>query len=606
MKRLLLPLCLLAAHPHGLPGTPPPPEVVSGYRDRLHEVLTWRSALVDPANDRPGGLAEIAARLALREDAAWCSERTIEMMRQPSGDMFWMFPCATVAYLGRDQLSPEARAAIREAWRLYMPMRGDTENHWIMYYVSLYLMAQLYPEEPGETWFTGKSSDENFREARDYILSWIDLTTTRGQGEYDCTHYIGEYVIPMIMLATWTEDPAMRQRGAMMLDYLLADFAADSLDGLYIGAHARTDDRGVLEPWNNLSSYFAWTFWDNVPPPPSYGGWGLYYAANAWVSGYLQPEVIRRIATERAGPYLHREVKRTRHRWRNSEIRNLPVYKQSYVTRDYAVGSSQGGLLQPIQQHTWDVTWAVDDPRGVHNTLFALNPHWSAEELQMYFTEMPDSMPEAVTRQGKPTYMSPETFLGGSPHEQVHQVRDALVALYFPPDGANHEHMNAFFSKDLARLEEDPSGWIFAQGGRAYLAAYPLSSYEWVPLENGGRRLHSPARANGFLLQVAAEAEFADWEAFKAAILALPLETATDPKPAVRFTSLRGDTLDLAFGEIPVVNGRREDFARWALFEGPYLNAPMHSRRLVLTHGELRRTLDFNTVTVTDEVRARP
>ena len=32
--------------------------------------------------------------------------------------------------------------------------------------------------------------------------------------------------------------------------------------------------------------------------------------------------------------------------------------------RDYAVGSYQGGMADPIQTHVWDVTWAVPDPRG--------------------------------------------------------------------------------------------------------------------------------------------------------------------------------------------------------------------------------------------------
>ena len=40
----------------------------------------------------------------------------------------------------------------------------------------------------------------------------MDLTTTVGQGEFNPTHYIGEYAIPMLYLATWAKDPAMRQR----------------------------------------------------------------------------------------------------------------------------------------------------------------------------------------------------------------------------------------------------------------------------------------------------------------------------------------------------------------------------------------------------------
>jgi len=63
-----------------------------------------------------------------------------------------------------------------------MPYRGDTENHWLLYYTTLYLMAQLWSGEPGDAWFTGRTSEENLAEAKAWIESWIDLTTTRGRG----------------------------------------------------------------------------------------------------------------------------------------------------------------------------------------------------------------------------------------------------------------------------------------------------------------------------------------------------------------------------------------------------------------------------------------
>ena len=209
-----------------------PAERRAGYLARVHEVMTWRASQAKPDNPATLGLAEIAAKLALRQDAAACSERLVELLKKPSGDMFWMFPVTCISYLGRDQLSPAAKAAMREAWRTYMPLRGDTENHWLMYYTSLYLMAQLWPNEPGDRWFHGKSSEEIFAEARDYLIHWTKLTTTIGQGEYDCTHYLGEYSIPLLFLSTWAKDPGMRQRARMMLDYVLADYAVDTLNGL--------------------------------------------------------------------------------------------------------------------------------------------------------------------------------------------------------------------------------------------------------------------------------------------------------------------------------------------------------------------------------------
>jgi hypothetical protein len=614
MKPPLLLLCsliLVAAPLRGQPSfTAPPPAVKpvedaaqrrAAYLARVQETVHWRAGLAKPENPAALGLAEIAAKLALHEEAEACSARLIELMKAPTGDMFWMFPVTCISYLGREQLTPTAKAAVREAWRTYYPLRGDTENHWAMYYTSLYLMAQLWPDEPGERWFNGKSSAENLAEARDYLVHWIGLATTIGQGEYDCTHYIGEYSIPMLMLATWARDPAMRLRGRMMLDYIFADYAVDSLNGIYIGAHARTDDRQVLEKWNGLSSFFGWLLLGNCPPPASYGGWGSYFACLA--ENYELPEVIYRIGTDRAGPYTHLERKRTRHRWRNSDVRNAPVYKISYVTPDYALGSDQGGLLQPIQQHSWDLTWAVPDPRGVHNTIFSVQPFYGALELMMYYTEMPDYMPAAVTFQGKPTYTSEDKLLGGSPYEQIFQQDDTLISLCDVPDNAPFKQVNGFFSKDLTRLEEDASGWIFAQGGRAYLAYRPLAPYEWRPLENGDKRFRSPHAKNGTILQAASEREFKSWDDFKTAIRALPLEIVLTPTPRVTFTTLRGKKLECAYDAAPKVDGRTLDRAKeWKLFAGPYLNAEVGSRTLTITHGRLKRVLDFNTLTITDAV----
>jgi hypothetical protein len=596
----------------------------AGYIARAREVTTWRAGLADMDDPASGGFAEIAAKLALREDAGWCSRRLVEILKEPSGDMFWMFPCMAVAYLGRGQLSPAAQRALRDAWRTYMPVRGDTENHWAMYYASLYLAAQLWPGEPGEKWFTGKSSAENLAEARAYLVHWIDLTTARGQGEYNCTHYIGEYMIPMLYLLSWADDPAMRRRGHMMLDYLAADFAINTLDGIYIGSHARTDDRQILEKWNGLSSFFGWLFFNNCPPPEAFGAWGSYFAVVA--HNYELPEIIHRIATDRDAPYLEKDLKRTRHRWRNSDVRSAPVYKTTCVTKNYAVGSDQGGLLQPIQQHSWDVTWAVPDPRGVHNTFFTMQPDAGPFELQMYFTEFPDWMPKAVASQGKPTYDIPDKLLGGSPYEQIFQDADTVVALYNIDPGARFCQVNTFISKDLARLERDASGWIFLQGGDTCIAWRPFADGTFQPYRKGSETkaewkeggwqfsqetykdndmiFVSPHLRNGALVQVAAAAEFAGWDAFKAAILELPVTITRDPVPRVTFTSLRGKKITCAHGEAPVVDGDTIDYAKWKLFEGPYLNADPDSRALTLTHGKLRRVLDFKTLTITDSTTA--
>ena len=316
-------------------------------------------------------------------------------------------------------------------------------------------------------------------------------------------------------------------------------------------------------------------------------------------SAYQPPEILQRIATDRAQPYTHYERKRTRNRWRFFDELHGPVYKTTYVRREYAVGSDQGGTLQPIQEHSWDVTWSVPDPRGVDNTLFTLNPHSSLRELETYFTFPADIGISGVVS-SKKSYDSPDKFVGGSPYEKIFQDQDTIVALYDIPPGARFPHINGFFSKDLVEVREDPSGWIFARGGDALIACRPLQPYTWKPIEGGGRRLFSPYLQNGIVVQVAARSEFAGMPEFIRAILALPLKFSLDPTPSVRFHSLRGRTLDFTYGQAPLLDGTPLDYAHWPLFGGPFLEAPVDSELLILKYRQMRRTLDFRRLTITD------
>lgn len=562
------------------------------FDQRVHAVV---EAYAHPVAGGPLGYANIAAKLWSREDSVLCSRRLEELLSAgPTGDMFWMYPVTAIAYLDRGQLSNSARQALRDSFRTYMPYRGDTENHWVMYYTSLYLMSQLWPDQ---IWYTGKSSTENMSEAAGWLEKWVRLTTTRGQGEYDSPSYMGYYFLSMSYLAAWARDPAMKQRASMMIEYLMADYAAETLDGLYVGAHSRLYDREVLEKWAVLSSDFGWLLLGLGHPlsPPSNAI--LFYVV---ASAYQAPEILQYIATDRSQPYTHYELKRTRNRWRFFDDLHGPVYKTTYMRREYAVSSDQGGTLQPIQEHSWDVTWSVPDPRGVQNTLFTLNPHSSLHELETYFTFPADIGISGVVS-SKKSYDSPDKFVGGSPYEQIFQDQDTLVALYDIAPGARFPHINGFFSKDLAETVEDPSGWIFTRGGDALIACRPLQPYVWKPIEGGGRRLFSPYLKNGIVLQVAARSEFADMAAFRRAILALPLDFSLEGRPAVRFRSLRGRTLEFTYGQTPRAAGVPLDYANWPLFGGPFLEAAKDSETLVMKYHEMRRTLDFHNITVTDK-----
>jgi hypothetical protein len=554
-----------------------------------------RDSLIDFFANRPtGGYIDIAAKLFSGHDVDWALAKLDTLMQNPQGDMFWMYPFITVTYAGKNRIPIEMKQKMRDLWRTYTPYRGDTENHWAMYYTALYLITQMYPDEPGESWYNGRSSEENHNEAGEYLISWMDLTTTLGQGEFDSPDYYGVYIVPMAQLFAFAEDPKMKQRAAMMLDYLIADFAAENLDGMWMGGHSRTYPEPVLNQWKTSAAGISWLLFGNTP----YQARGE--AVILAMSGYEPPEILYYIATDRSQPYVHKELKRTRHRIRHSEVRNAPVYKYTYMRKEYAIGSLQGGLLQPIQQHTWDVTWAIDYPREGFNTLFTLHPYSSGYELSMYFPEETKLMIQGVTK-SKNTYDSWDKWTSASPYEQVFQHQDALIALYNIPKGTRFEHIDGFFPKSLDKREIDASGWIFCQGGKAYIAYYPLAKYKWMEEDNNWR-LHSKVLKNGAIVQVAPADEFESFDAFKTKIRALKLSKKIEPKPQVSFTTLNDDVMEFAFGDTPKLNGTPVDYESWKLFDGPFLHAEKGSRMLEMRYGPMHRLLDFNNLKIKEWV----
>ena len=145
----------------------------------------------------------------------------------------------------------------------------------------------------------------------------------------------------------------------------------------------------------------------------------------------------------------------------------------------------------------------------------------------------------------KKSYDSPDKFVGGSPYEKIFQDQDTVIALYDIPEGARFPHINGFFSKDLADVVEDDSGWIFARGGDALIACRPLQPYAWKA--DRGRRAEalqslSEERRGG---AGGGASEFPTMDAFRKAIRSLPLKFDVRTTPTVRFHSLRNH--DLAF-----------------------------------------------------------
>lgn len=558
----------------------------TGGPGKSHREAALRRVAASNARNFPS----IAARLRAGQDTTLAWRQLDSLMSNPTGDMFWMYPATAFYFHSRNILDVSWRNRFRETWKTYTPYRGDTENHFLMYYSSLLLFCQEWPDLPGSEWFNGKSSRENYAEAHEYLNHWIDETVRHGSTEWDSPRYIYYYITPLLTLAEFTEDATLRRRAEMMLEYTLADFAAEYLNGSYCGAHSRDGDNSVTDPRNSEAySYAQFYFEENLD-------FILPDLAFAAMSSFTCPEIIRAMAHDRNEPFVHTEIQRSRAKIRNSKEQYTPVHKYNYMTADYGLGSMQGDLQQPIQQHTWDLTFASDKP---NNTLFSLHPQYSGQELAMFFPEEPELMVDEVARV-KGSYTNEGKWVGGSPFEQVFQHRSTLIALYELQDGWKFPHTDFFFPKTLDTLERDTSGWIFCRMGDAFAAVYSsLQKYEWTS-EPANWRLRARRRRHGYLVECASAREMT-YVAFKDLCRRSSLPEALISQTAKGFlktgTNIRGEQMTVALGPqgkpVLMVNGSPAPRDTTWHFNGPYLRSRAGSGIIEMSHGGKTRVLDF-------------
>ena len=513
------------------------------------------------------------------------------------GGMFFAYSMIGIYLHTQDVLPDSFRVKIREAFRVRTMYRGDTENHWVMYHTGMYLAAQTWPGEPGTTWFNGKSSEENFTEAEGWLRQWMQTTVTVGQGEFDSPTYMIVFLSPMLLLQEFATDPAMKTRAGMMVDLLLADFAAEHLDGNFGGGHSRDYPDDIINPLAAPSTMFAWLYfgqpemeqWKEARYRPRHrGSWESVFAA---VSSYRIPEVIRHIATDRTHPYVHREKKRVRNVIRFDAEKNPPVYKYTYMTSRYVLGSLQGGILQPIQQHTWDVTFAS---KRTHNTLFSLHPFASGKELAMFFPEEQKFLAGEVDRYHL-VYTNPGKWNSSSPYEQTFQHKNALIVLYDIADGIRHPHADGFFPKTLDERIVDPSGWIFARHDQVFVGVFPLSASEWME-EEFTWRWRSTSLKTGWVVEIGTTEDSGSFAAFQEGLRRrVPDITAYASTGTVRFMTGGNDTMTFTFGGARVLNGNAVSSKDYPLYDGPWMHAREGEGIITLTDGVRTRILDFRT-----------
>lgn len=563
-------------------------------------------------------MAVVAARLASQERLDLAFTTYAAQLRKPHRELHHRFALIAAYLHGREVLPDSVKFLAQRHFAVYPMARGHGELDWHLYYSTLLLSAQAWPALPAEAWFNGKSSAQNHREASEYLEQWMQRVATQGQSEFDSPAYLSSFLAPLMLLYDFVKDEELRQRSRMIIDLLLADFAAEHLAGHYAGGHSRLPAPLNLAPSRSQAAGLAWMLFGAGEMTAAGIGADLLFAA---LSSYEVPEVVLGMGINRNQTYVHRERKAHAALYRRHLARDdvRAVQKYTYVTRDYAIGSLTGAIHHPYEQQSWCISHSAGDH---HPLFFVTHPYAGDQTLGMFFPDPPPVLAKDMAAQQAG---SPEKLYGASPFEKVLQHRNVLIALYDIPASAANPRINAFLSKNATVHERGDSGWILSQAGRTFLAVRFLRPVTWHEIPEGWQ-LVSYGRRNAVIVEVSSVDDFPDLEKFKERLG----ETEIDSKQIIAaarsgsansaavvngmvlaeeqfsgaakltYTSSYGDVFEISSSGERKLNGYSLTSGRWPLFDGPFTKADERQRTLLLHSNKLWRQLNFATWEISD------
>jgi endonuclease/exonuclease/phosphatase family metal-dependent hydrolase len=137
-----------------------------------------------------------------------------------------------------------------------------SENHRILFATAEYLAGQFWPDEqfvsmrahrkegqggpPRKGDMTGR---EHMAHARKRVLRWLDERLRIGFSEWNSPGYYVYDIIPVLNLADFAVEPAIRTRAAMVMDLLTFDLALNSPTGAMAGSAGRVYFEGKNCVW---------------------------------------------------------------------------------------------------------------------------------------------------------------------------------------------------------------------------------------------------------------------------------------------------------------------------------------------------------------------
>ena len=519
------------------------------------------------------------------------------------GGPFEILPCMLFLCRWEEQLPDSAVALIRDFMTEAHLERGNTENHWLMAYTGMLLAAERWPD--AEFAWSGLSAAAIAAEAKRWIGGIIERTALQGHHEYDSTGYHIEHMTAYIGLYEHVQDDALRAQVDKMLTLLVADMALEYFNGAWAGGHSREGYRqntwtrlGGIQPLQYL--YFGGIDFDPVSHTQG-------FAIPSVVAGYRPPALFADMAWDRSTAHVVKKTKAPRTIYRHAREAARPVRKYTYMSRHFALGSTQVGLpgnqAGPIDLVSWDLTWSGPNHQA---TLVCNHPYRSTDRFSAFLNGFPQHIGRAISTD-KPYLQWPDRLFGASPYERMLQHEGCVVVLYDIPATDDHPFVNIFLPNGHAWSERDD--WLFSNLGSFYVGLRPIGPYEWMTIREANNanilvregdlidgwllRIHSGQA--GLVLEAIEADQTESFNAFCAARSAQQPDLSQWPSNGrVQVQTTTGHALDIEHGGAHRINGRDVDYDAYPLYEAPGVEAPLGTGKVHFARGDDAVEVDFD------------
>jgi hypothetical protein len=420
-----------------------------------------------------------------------------------------------------------------------------TENHAILFHTCEILAGQLFPDaifsnadQPG-SWHREKGER--------LALEWLHQRGTTGFSEWDSNCYFEEDLLALSHLFDLAQNEAVHELAAVVMDKLFFTMAANSFQGVFGSTHGRTYAPMIKGAQLEATSPISRLMW-------GMGVWNDHIRGSVALacSDYELPPIIPDIAADPADIW-HKE-------------HHPGVDKVTFRTRDYMLCSAQD--YRPgekgYQQHIWQATLGHD---------------------AVVFVTHPPCMSEEGSHR-------PNFWHGNYILPRVAQWGDVLFAIHnLPTDdwmGFTHAYWPVY-AFDKQTVEDR---WAFARLDNGYIALTAACPIELVTRgPSAYRELRSYGTQNVWLCHMGraqTDGSFADFcQAVKA------LDVSLDGLSAA-CTTLRGETLSLAWEGPFLVNGQEQPLHGFKHYEGPFCVADLDAEQIDIHYGEYLLRLHFD------------